>query len=378
MRLNRYNYEEFFILYLDNELDAEGRREVEAFVQENPDLKAELDMVMQSKLTPDTDISFADKGSLLRFDNASISLANYEEWLTSYIDNELTGDERKSVEEFVVLNPSIQKELNLLQQAKLQPEEIVFPYKESLYRRTEKARVISIRWVRIAAAAVLLLAFGTTAVILLNNKKDDNTTNSSIAKMDPGKPKADNNETKQGNNEVPSNDKAASVTARQQKEESNEVKETRTSNPVIFSKSNNEKKDRDEPAKIVESSLANNDTKKDNPDSDPQTGNNPTVNGNKVDPVSTIGAIDQLNRSASLKGNLANSDVTTFIPPTSINETGAVKQDDPDVQFASDNSGNRGLRGFFRKVTRTIEKRTNIKTTNDDDRLLIAGLAIKM
>jgi hypothetical protein len=37
------------------------------------------------------------------------------------------------------------------------------------------------------------------------------------------------------------------------------------------------------------------------------------------------------------------------------------------------------LRGFFRKVTRTFEKRTNIKATDDDDdRLLIAGLAIKL
>jgi len=159
MNINRYNYEEFFILYMDNELDAEGRREVENFVQQNADLKAELDILMQSKLIPDADISFVDKGSLLRFDNVSIGLANYEEWLTSYIDNELTEDERKSVEEFVAHHPAAQKELNLLRQAKLEPERIVFPHKESLYRTTEKARVISIRWTRIAVAAVLLLAF---------------------------------------------------------------------------------------------------------------------------------------------------------------------------------------------------------------------------
>ena len=36
------------------------------------------------------------------------------------------------------------------------------------------------------------------------------------------------------------------------------------------------------------------------------------------------------------------------------------------------------LRGFFRKVTRTFEKATNIKATDDEDRLLLGGLAIKL
>ena len=109
----------------------------------------------------------------MRFDSSSISLSNYEEWLTSYIDNELTEEERKDVEVFVAGNPAIQRELNLLQQTKLQPEAIVFPYKESLYRREEKARVVAIRWWRIAAAAVLLLGISTTAIVLINNKKGD-------------------------------------------------------------------------------------------------------------------------------------------------------------------------------------------------------------
>ena len=45
----------------------------------------------------------------------------------------------------------------------------------------------------------------------------------------------------------------------------------------------------------------------------------------------------------------------------------------------TDESGKKNkLRGFFRKVTRTFEKRTNIKATDDEDRLLLAGLAIKL
>jgi hypothetical protein len=37
MNINRHNYEEFFILYMDNELGSEDRRLVEEFVQKHPE-----------------------------------------------------------------------------------------------------------------------------------------------------------------------------------------------------------------------------------------------------------------------------------------------------------------------------------------------------
>jgi hypothetical protein len=336
-------------------------------------------MLMQSKLAPDTDIIFADKGSLLRFDNSSISLANYEEWLTSYIDDELTEEERKSVEEFIAINPAAQKELGLLQQTKLQPEAIVFPYKESLYRRTEKARVISLRWMRIAAAAVLLLALGTTAVVLLNNKNGNSTTSLPVAQDNQGKAKV-NNGAKQPANEAQLNELAPS-TADKKKTESNE-KESVSSNPIAVNQKNSakEKKQQVEPAKDEKPPIAYHSSKEDTFIEPPQSIDNSTANGNrtKATDIAASGLTTSDHSLTVPKEKSGSSDVTTSPVDRIINETGAVKQNNPDVQFASDNSGNKGLRGFFRKVTRTIEKRTNIKATDDDDRLLIAGLAIKM
>jgi anti-sigma factor RsiW len=39
MKIDRHNYEEYFILYMDNELSSDDRGQVEEFIQKNPDLK---------------------------------------------------------------------------------------------------------------------------------------------------------------------------------------------------------------------------------------------------------------------------------------------------------------------------------------------------
>jgi hypothetical protein len=373
MKLNRYNYEEFFILYLDNELDEESRREVDAFIQANPDLKAELDILLQSKLAPDADISFVDKGSLLRFGSSSTSLANYEERLISYIDNELTGEDREDVEKFVASHPAVQKELNLLQQTKLQVETIVFPGKESLYRKEEKARVISVRWMRIAAAAILLFAIGTTAIILLNKK--GNNSGGEVVVADPKQSKPEKNTAVPKNESLPTPSNSQGIASTNHGENKNPEHTGKSA----IAKSQNDKvieRKEAEQGQKNERALASTDVVPKPTNNLPTTGDQyPDVTRVKGTPTPTIGGDDPLPTG---KEKTEPKVVTSGPTDTYINTKGLANQNDnPDRQFASENSGNKGLRGFLRKVTRTFEKRTNIKAT-DDDRLLIAGLAIKM
>ena len=52
MDINRNNYETFFLLYLDRELNPSEMSEVEKFLTENADLQKEFSMLQQTILVP--------------------------------------------------------------------------------------------------------------------------------------------------------------------------------------------------------------------------------------------------------------------------------------------------------------------------------------
>lgn len=360
--INRNNYEEYFILYMDNELGEEARRMVEEFVTVHPDLKEELDILLQSKLVPDQHIIFEGKEELMAFSqgSSSINLSNYEEWLLLYTDNELNGGERKLVEDFAAENPSVKKELDLLLQTKLQPESLVFAGKASLYRKEEKVRPIA--WWRMAAAAAVFIAIGTSVFVLMNKGNDKTGASDPVvvstlpATQEQGKTASPVKENIIKEEELPAIVKVDPVITPSQ----------RKSNPVVIKKQ--------------EQGISHNVVKKSgNPNNLPAPDENPYYKDGINSKNTAIAQTDRLpktdltnNPEATKKIPVTNGALTASSPSDkSIAPEYAVVTDEPDGKKNK-------LRGFFRKVTRTFEKRTNIETTDDDDRLLVGGLAIKL
>ncbi len=153
--IDRHNYEEFFLLYLDGELPVADAKTVEQFVADNPDLAAELEALRQTFLLSDEPVAFPFKGSLYK-NTLPVDTLHYEEQLLSYIDDELTTTEKESIETLLLKDTEAKACLDLLQQTKLEAEPVPFPYKESLYRSAStKKPVLYISWQRMAAAAVL-------------------------------------------------------------------------------------------------------------------------------------------------------------------------------------------------------------------------------
>ncbi|HEY9364874.1 MAG TPA: hypothetical protein VIQ00_16545 [Chitinophagaceae bacterium] len=60
------NYQEYFLLSVDNELTASEVMALQSFIADNPDRKKELELLQKTKLQPEESIVFADKNILYR------------------------------------------------------------------------------------------------------------------------------------------------------------------------------------------------------------------------------------------------------------------------------------------------------------------------
>lgn len=371
MTITRHNYEEFFIQYMDNELSSDHRSMVEAFVQLHPDLKEELEILMQYKLVPDESVVFANKVSLIKGD-ALINAANYEEWLLSYIDNELTADQKIEIDHFIAMHSSVKKEFQLLEKSKLQPEAIVFANKESLYRREEKIRFLPLHWQRVAA--VLILALGIATFFIINNKSNNSSEPIVTVPVNeqnhpaPDKVEQNANESfvadlieKQKSSTVPEEkDPVQQVIATVKKQNNNVAVMNAVIAPVKTMPVNKTSiiQPKQEPTLTAHNNL-------------PKPLNNPNVQKNDA-ANNTIVSVNIPKDNKKLEA-LTNPIVTPkATQPSDFANASLIEE-----ESQQDGKKNK-FRGLFRKITRTLEKRTNIDATDDDGKLLVAGLAIKL
>ena len=158
--INRNNYQEYFLLYIDHELSGTAQKAVEEFVFHNPDLAIELEQLRQVVAKPEAKVRFEGKESLMRTDDLTgpIQKSNYEEYFLLYADGELDDASRREVEIFAGNHPSLLLELSYLLQTKMVPDpDLRFPDKSVLYKKEKTRRIAAWPWLGMAAASLLLV-----------------------------------------------------------------------------------------------------------------------------------------------------------------------------------------------------------------------------
>lgn len=193
MEINRNNYEEYFLLYADNELSPTERKVVEIFVQENIDLKEEFLMIKMTVNSPEQEAKLSDKSFLLKQEPSFINETNYEEVFVLYFDNELSDSQKINVENFVKQNPKYKPEFEIFRNTKLYADDsIVYPVKKHLYRKEKSGKLIPFILWRSMAAAVFI-GFGLWISISYLNKTEKNIpVASQINTIKPPAPKEKN------------------------------------------------------------------------------------------------------------------------------------------------------------------------------------------
>jgi len=158
MNLNKNNYEEYFLLYADNELSNAERKMVEVFVKENPEFREEFCMLKLTINIPEDEIRLEDKSFLFKNERSFfLNKDNYEEVFVHYHDKEFSEKEKLETESFLSQHPELKSEFELIGKAKLSPDtSIVYPDKKELYRKETSGKVVTLMWWRYAVAAVLV------------------------------------------------------------------------------------------------------------------------------------------------------------------------------------------------------------------------------
>ncbi|MBV4357773.1 anti-sigma factor family protein [Pinibacter aurantiacus] len=357
MEINRHNYEEYFLLYIDNELSVAERNAVDVFVEQNPDLHAELDALQQSLFLPEEKIVFPGIEGLFKRENAvTITADNREEYFVLYHDGELTTSEEKLVEEFVQDHPQYKVDFELIQKARLEADKaIIFENKEVLYKHEKTEKVIYFAWLRWSAAAAVIVIAGLLwfnksnlftgksverpiASVGSNQKNGAVESNPASTKIQP---------TTQPENVAP---------AGQQTENPDGIKNPSsvgiTTTSEVKSRVSTDSQHTGTP------SATNGNEVKNNAATNPSIAINddPKLTSTKVEPLINDVAVNDPNVgkiNEHIKPNITSA--------TLASESNEQTTDNADLANNESSVGRKsGLRGFIRKATRVIERNANV------------------
>jgi len=415
MNITRQNYEEYFLLYVDNELNIVQRKAVEAFVEENPDLRAELIMLQDTVLPADDAIMFQDKGSLLKTSMAPnpVNETNCEEYFILYADDELTNEQKDQVEQFVYRHPQHQASFELLQQVKLMPDSsVVFPDKYALYRHVEEEKrpVVVMRWWKMAAAAAVLLFIGGMGwylagddkpkqeAIVGNNGKQRQTTqsaqpaqpngqesiapnNSNTLQNQQGSTKVNNNAaahdqeiTRTGDQSASGNQQGVAVKNGEKRSTANSpviVPQKKTNEQEGMAQNNNQKKDQDQRNIPDQQNVQQKEALAVHKEPEVKEPVNKDPKGKDL---------EQIKRIDPTQRNSVDRTTVSYVDPSAMaaltnHPTTDNYPEGPESMDNEPNKKNR-MRGFFRKVSRVFDKATNADPDNDKSSIRIASFEI--
>jgi hypothetical protein len=165
MQIDRNNYEEWLLRYLDGELSQAECAAVEAYAAQHADVQEELLQLKATLLPAEAPAPMPHKLALYK---ATLwdadQLSTLQEKMLLLADDALPPAEKEALLFNIAAKPALQKDWALLQQARLLPEAIpAMPGKAILYRQSRGAALLTIRRTLQWAAAAMVAGMGLWA-----------------------------------------------------------------------------------------------------------------------------------------------------------------------------------------------------------------------
>jgi hypothetical protein len=185
MKINRNNYEAFFIDYLEGNLDEKMVDDFIEFLQQNPDLKEELSLFETVSIGQE-EITFSKKELLLK---GKYDIENeFNQAAIARLEGDFSALEKIEFENYLSAHPDKQKEAELFSKTKLQPDKsLVFSKKKKLLRYSAGRTVLL--WTS-RVAAILIVAL--TVYIYIESNSNNQVLENQLASVEKEPEKKDN------------------------------------------------------------------------------------------------------------------------------------------------------------------------------------------
>ena len=154
MKINHNNYEAYLIDYLEGNLSAEQEKALQAFLDQHPELAAELeDMSLYQLKAPN--LTFENKDALKKNSDQS---SPFDDLCIAWGEKDLDAEQEKELMQRIENNPEDEKTFELYKKLYLHADtSIIYPDKESLKRKSRTIPLSAYISASIAAAAAVLL-----------------------------------------------------------------------------------------------------------------------------------------------------------------------------------------------------------------------------
>lgn len=170
-KISRSNYEEFFLDYLEGNLSLQEMNDLDCFLIQHPDLKAELDEMELTILEEEKVVFDSESLKEIPFRN------NFDEFCIARIEGILLPSEKKAFDTFLKNNQKFEIEHENYLKTILNPDfSVVFPDKNILKQNRRKI-VPFWQLSRIAIAASVILMFSIWNVIFQEEEKNNEKGN---------------------------------------------------------------------------------------------------------------------------------------------------------------------------------------------------------
>jgi len=163
-KINRHNYEAYLLDWQEGNLSEEDQAQLRVFLANHPELAAGLKEDGLVYLPEDAEgIDFQGKSDLkiTVTPTDQLNADNYEDWFVRSAEQELTDSEQQELSVFLDRNAELQKDHQLFGLTRLTPEQVTYPDKEALKRKSGVLIPLhaASAW-RVAASVAVLIAVG--------------------------------------------------------------------------------------------------------------------------------------------------------------------------------------------------------------------------